>query len=248
MPPLVTGANACLFLVLLCALIGGEVVEDGREGFDRAVTLAVTGQANPPVTRAMRLITELGSTAVAAPLTLLVVARLWCRRQGRAAAAVAVAWIGGQVLGALLKVAFQRPRPDLSPYLETASGYSFPSAHTTTTVVTYGLLAALVAWRLRGGMRLVPPLVAAGLVAAVGFSRIYLGVHYPTDVLGGIFVGGAWLLAALLALRHLGNLGPDPARNPRGQAAGEAGGEAARAAPSVRRLPRAARLRGGAWT
>jgi undecaprenyl-diphosphatase len=211
---LAVGALACLFLVLSFVVLGVEVVEDRRDGFDRAVSLAVNERARPWLTEAVQTVTHLGATNVAAPLCLAMIAWLAARRRGSAALLVAAVWPGAQVLGAVLKEGFQRARPDFFPHLAPSSGYAFPSGHTTTAVITYGLLAFLLARHLRGRARLVPPILAAVIAGAVGFSRVYLGVHYPTDVIGGVLLAGAWLIVALLALHRLDRPAPPTARAP----------------------------------
>jgi len=98
-------------------------------------------------------------------------------------------------LGQALKHIFARPRPDLLPWLTVTHGWSFPSGHTLNAVTLAGLLAWLIGRRL-GGWRRRAFAVSVGLWAVlVGLSRVYLGVHYPSDVLASLAVGGLYLLA-----------------------------------------------------
>ena len=106
-----------------------------------------------------------------------------------------VSTAGGMLLTTVLKYAFRRTRPeviDVAGY--TADSFSYPSGHATIAVGFYGALALILAYRLRGPARWA--VVAAGglLVILIGFSRLYLGVHYPTDVLAGFLAAPLWLV------------------------------------------------------
>jgi membrane-associated phospholipid phosphatase len=109
---------------------------------------------------------------------------------------ILISYGGAGVISDLLKLVFARPRPDLFPPVVTASGYSFPSGHTASAIAVYGLLAIFL-WRQE---RYVLAAFSGFWVTAVGFSRIYLGVHYPSDVLGALAVGALWVFA-VFALR-----------------------------------------------
>jgi undecaprenyl-diphosphatase len=104
-----------------------------------------------------------------------------------------------------LKGLYGRPRPDLVPHGAYVYSASFPSGHSTLSAATFLTLAALIASleSARGTKRMVFTL-AAMLILAIGFSRIYLGVHWPSDVLAGWCLGGAWALAAWMALLRFG--------------------------------------------
>jgi undecaprenyl-diphosphatase len=198
---LVIGAVASLVLVslfiVLGALVAGQVI-----AIDRAVSLTLHAFASPPLTAAMRLVTRLGEAIVGVPLLVLLAARLWGQRRPGLAVLIVVSWLGGWAIDALAKLVFARARPTLFEWLTTAPGYSFPSGHTLSAVVTFGLLAYLAG---RERTRRQRTALAAGAVAImllVALSRIYLGVHYFTDVLGSFLVGSAWLLATVVVLRH----------------------------------------------
>jgi membrane-associated phospholipid phosphatase len=162
--------------------------------FDSLVRGTVHSWASPPLTRAMRLATFLGSAFVLVPLGLL--AAWWLVHTGRRHAAwlFALAVLGGEVLENLLKLFFRRPRPVPFFGYPEPSTYSFPSGHATLSFCFYGVLAVILAARLRSPARKAALLVSAGLLAlAIGLSRIYLGVHYPSDVLGGFAAAAIWL-------------------------------------------------------
>ncbi len=194
------GTASCLLSILLFVALGDVVVEEGRDGLDQSLSGVISTSAGPGLTEAMQLVTYLGSTYATAVLCLVAAGWLFARRRRAAAILVPVAWAGGQLLGAVLKAGFQRDRPVILPPWDRPEGYSFPSGHTFTAVITYGLLAALLVECLRGRGRLLPPVIACAIVVAVGFSRIVLGAHFPADVLGGLLAGGAWLSASLVVL------------------------------------------------
>ena len=195
-----------LAAVLLCAFAGlADNVIDNREfAFDLPVTRAVHHLSSPWRTTVMQATTAtasvLGTTALA-----LVLCIYWWRSVERRTDAVtlAVTLAGSAALGQALKSVFARPRPHLFIWLTTAGGWSFPSGHTLNAVVLAGLLAWLVGRRLNGWRRVSFCGVAVLWAVLVGLSRVYLGVHYPSDVLASLAVGGLCLLAALGAHRAI---------------------------------------------
>lgn len=156
------------------------------------------------VQEAARDITALGGYTV---LTLLVAAVLGHQLIGRhyhAALLVLAATVGGTLLSVLLKDLYARPRPDLVPHLTRVSTSSFPSGHAMLSAVVYLTLGALVARLVAGWWAKVYFVgVAALLALLVGASRVYLGVHYPTDVAAGWAAGVGWAVLCWLAARYL---------------------------------------------
>lgn len=162
--------------------------------FDSFVRGTVHSWASPPLTRAMRLASFLGSGFVLVPLGVL--ALWWLVRTGRKHAAwlFVLAVLGGEVLENLLKLFFRRPRPEPFFGYPAPSTYSFPSGHATLSFCFYGVLAVILTARLPSRSARAALLLAAGVLAlAIGVSRIYLGVHYPSDVLGGYAAAAIWL-------------------------------------------------------
>lgn len=164
-------------------------------GVDGAAISAVTAHRPARLTSVVRVVTDAGSPAAMTTLAvLLIVVLLLCRRWTTAAWVAVTAIVGG-ALSPLLKAAFHRPRP-VGERLSAANGWSFPSGHTLGTTVVVGLLTLVLTRELcRTGHRLGARLSAAAAVlvaALVGFSRVWLGVHWPTDVLA------SWLLGALV--------------------------------------------------
>jgi undecaprenyl-diphosphatase len=152
----------------------------------------------------MRDLTSLGSGPVLALFVLAVAGSLVVRRQLHALALLLVATVGGEGLNLALKDLFDRPRPDIALHLAPVDSPSFPSGHAMESAVIYFTLAALLA-------RLVEPrrlkLYFLGLAAVfslvVGLSRVYLGVHYPSDVLAGWTAGLAWALLCWTVASYL---------------------------------------------
>jgi undecaprenyl-diphosphatase len=155
----------------------------------------------------MRDVTAFGGTGPLSFITLAGVLYLLLRRRLRTALFLFVAISGGQLLSSLLKLGFDRPRPDLVPHGAHVYTASFPSGHAMMTAVVYLTLAALLARsESRPRIKTYLLLLAACVTLAVGISRVYLGVHWPSDVLGGWMIGsawaaGCWTLAVLLQRR-----------------------------------------------
>jgi len=173
---------------------------------DTAVLLAFREAGNPGdpigprwVEEAVRDLTSLGSMSVLVFLVLSVVGYLLLGRRVATALFVLAAVGGGQVLSSLLKLGIERPRPELVPHMAEVFTPSFPSGHAMLSAVTYLTLGALAA-RVASGRATKIYLMAIALLASfiVGASRVYLGVHWPSDVLAGWCIGAAWAMACWL--------------------------------------------------
>ena len=186
---LATAAAAAIFFSWLAyAVTDGSLAQ-----FDLAVRGTIHSWASPWLTRAMRGITQLGSPTFVILLGLIVAWRLARLRRLRAATIVAVAALGAEAFDQILKWIFHRPRPEAFFGLSPGS-YSFPSGHSVESCCFYGVLAALIAAQAPRKWQYVGIWVTAALITlAVGCSRIYLGVHYPTDVLGGYAAAVVWV-------------------------------------------------------
>lgn len=187
------GAVALLAVVLF-GWLAQMVARVPADSFDLAVRDIVHAWASPPLTFVMRGITLLGSTIVLIPLGTFLAWRLVAARRRKAAVLLILAVLGGEAIDQGLKLLFARPRPDAFFGLPQPETYSFPSGHSMASACFYGALAMIAASQARSRSRRFAIWVGAVvLIAAVGFSRIYLGVHYPTDVLGGYLAAAAWL-------------------------------------------------------
>jgi undecaprenyl-diphosphatase len=160
-------------------------------------------------------LTWLGSSVVLVPLLLAGTAILIARRRLRAAVYLWVTYLGGVVLYQVAKQVVNRPRPPAAELIGPAGGMAYPSGHSTQAITVWGMLAVVLLAGRSGRVRAALLSAAAAVVALVGASRIYLGAHWLTDVLGGYALGGAWLALVLaLYLRR----GTDLTAPPRGAA------------------------------
>lgn len=205
------------------AALAAEMLEGDLHAFDETLLMALRRAGDPArpiggphLELVMRDITALGGITVLTLVTISAMVYLVLRRQRASALFLAVAVLGGQVLSRIAKAGFARPRPDLVPHGADVTSASFPSGHSMMAAVTYLTLAVMLArqepaWPIRAFF----VVVAALLAISVGLSRVYLGVHWPSDVLAGWALGAAWALLVWLVARWMGRRGgiePDRAR------------------------------------
>lgn len=183
-------------MALSAALLGWvalEVMRGAATGFDQAVRVAVHSWAAPALTRAMEAVTQLGSSLSLVALGAVAILSLAMRGRRRAAALLAICAFGGEAWDEALKLVFRRPRP-VPFYGHAPWTYSFPSGHTVASCCFYCALAAILAAGLTSfACKAAVWVAAVAITLAVGLSRIYLGVHYPTDVIGGYLAAIFWL-------------------------------------------------------
>lgn len=206
--------------LLVFAEFVDRVVEGDTRAFDESVLLAFRDPNNPShsigpawLQIMFRDITPLGGYAVVLLISLAVIGYLLMDGKRGAALWVLVSVSGGAVISNLLKLAIERPRPDLVARLVEVNTSSFPSGHATLAAVTYLTLGALLS-RVEAQRRakVYVLTVAVVLTVLIGVSRIYLGVHWPTDVLAGWCVGAAWAMLCwriALALQRSGKVESD---------------------------------------
>lgn len=197
--PLVSMAACGLFAWAFIAL-AGEVLEGETHAFDSVVLLALRNPQNlaDPIgpgwlEESARDFTGLGGYAILTLLTVATVAYLLMAGKRAAALLVLASVVGGALLSAGLKLGFERPRPDLVPHATRVYTASFPSGHAMLSAITYLTLGALLA-RVEESRRIKAFIMGLAIVLTllVGTSRVYLGVHWPSDVLAGWAVGAAW--------------------------------------------------------
>ncbi|MDQ0314116.1 phosphatase PAP2 family protein [Amorphus orientalis] len=218
---------AALFVVAAGLWGFAEIVDEVLEGesheFDEAIMLALRTAGDtadpigpPALEIAMRDITALGSFPVLFLIGAIAVGYLVVLRSYASALLVIVSLVGGSALNTVLKQAFARPRPDLVAHLVDVHTLSLPSGHAMLSTVTYLTIGALLA-RVQPNrlLKIYTVAVAVALALLVGISRVYLGVHWPTDVLSGWCLGAAWAMACWLVARFVGRLRSPSSAAPR---------------------------------
>lgn len=186
---LAAGLLLSIGVVVLFVEIVEEVVEGESRRFDETVLLWINAHFPAWLDGPMLFVTALGYYWVVLPLLGLAVYAFYRVGARISAALLLISTAGGLVLTMTLKSLLRRTRPELFDSGYTASWYSFPSGHATVAVGFYGTLALLVAWRLRGFWRWTVAASGLLLVLLIGFSRLYLGVHYPSDIAAGALLG-----------------------------------------------------------
>jgi len=206
---LTVGFFACALVVALFGVLADEVFEvHGENPVDRRITLAVRGLHEPGRDSLARTITALGNAQFLIPAALAAVAALWWKGRRVSGLLFAGSVLGGWLLETVLKISFHRTRPDLWPALVTEKTASFPSGHATMTTVFFGGIVALVFHLSRARWARVVAVVFGGaIVLAVGFSRIYLGAHWLTDVLAGYLVGLLWVVLCATGTEYFARRG-----------------------------------------
>ena len=191
--------------------LGSEVGEGELAAFDRGLLLALRQPGEPHIAagppwllECMRDVTALGGVTLLAFITVISVVALLVHRHNAQAVVLAVAIPLAQVSSDLFKTFYGRARPTFAVYGDLPISQSFPSGHSTVATATYFLLAVIVAsLETRLSVKVLAFAVAAFLSIMIGVSRVYLGVHWPSDVIAGWFLGAAWALAAALGLRTI---------------------------------------------
>ncbi len=185
-------------LIFLFALLTDEVFDKELVGIDNNLALWSYGLASPALTFFFTLITDIGSPVGIGVLTAITFGLLVWRKMYAFAWLAVLLVAGGAILDEILKLIFRRVRPELLLGGQHLTSYSFPSGHATGAICFFGFLIWL-SWKLltKPILNVVITLILVLMVLLIGFSRIYLGVHYPTDVLGGYLAGGSWLIINL---------------------------------------------------
>ncbi|MBV9388248.1 MAG: phosphatase PAP2 family protein [Chroococcidiopsidaceae cyanobacterium CP_BM_ER_R8_30] len=195
----VGGFLVAAFTVWLFAKIANEVLEKETQAFDRSTLLILRHLHTPLLNQVMIGVTALGQPSALLIVTLSLGIWLFLKRHRPEAIALAIGAVGSLGLNYLLKELFRRARPPIWEHVISVTQFSFPSGHAMMSLVVYGLSAYLLSnrfyrWRV--------PIFSFSilLILAIGFSRLYLGVHWPSDVAAGYAAGIAWLMACILEL------------------------------------------------
>jgi undecaprenyl-diphosphatase len=171
---------------------------------DEAVLLSLAEWRRPWLNRAMMDLSSLGSVTIIILISVAVFSVLWITRNRWGATKVAAAAGGAEIWLEIIKRIIERPRPTVVSHLVEVSGFSFPSGHALAVTATYATIAALACAYVRDRRaRTAIWLICTVVIAMVALSRIYLGVHYPSDVAGGAAMGLAWFYLIGYAWRRL---------------------------------------------
>jgi undecaprenyl-diphosphatase len=206
--PLYLGLLVIAALAGLFGIIADEMSEGETKAFDTAILMWFRDPANPAnpigppwLQEAVRDITSLGSFSILALILLLVVVALAMSGRRGTALFVAISVIGGEILSTIFKATFNRTRPEFVD-AERVLSASFPSGHAALSAVVYLTLGTILAGSTEKlSLRIFYIGTAVFLTLVVGLSRLYLGVHFPTDVIAGWALGIAWSLLAGVAFR-----------------------------------------------
>jgi undecaprenyl-diphosphatase len=189
-----------LLAIVLFGWALGELVRATMQSADLTAVRGLAGERTGTLTRFARAFSLIGSGSVVFPLALVFTLALWVAGRRRAAAVVGLATMGAIAIINVDKVLVDRPRPPVH-HLQSVGSASFPSGHASQATAVFGALALVFLATRRGrGTKLVTVTAAVLLVGGVAWSRIYLGVHYPSDVAAGILLAGMWIAVSGVAL------------------------------------------------
>lgn len=198
---LLSGAAIAVVFTWAFSEIAESVRAGATQSFDDAVMHWMAAHQVKGVQTAMLEITSLGTGTVVGMIVVVAGTFLWLNQHKHSAILLMAATGGGLVLDNLLKIGFNRPRPQIFKWGTYAVSSSFPSGHAMSSVIVYGTVAYLVARLQRNvGSRILTLCFAAFMIVAICSSRLYLGVHYPSDVLAGVVVGLAWAAFCMAVL------------------------------------------------
>jgi undecaprenyl-diphosphatase len=195
---LLTSLGISAGALILFGWLAEKVLRGDTTQFDAAIRTAVHDHATPLLTSIMQGFSFLGSVGWVVSFGAIVVIACFYFNRRRMAGFLAIAMVGASTLDSVLKLAFHRLRP-VAYYGVSPGSYSFPSGHALGSLCFYGILAAVLSDRVTSRrQKFFVWLIAALLVASIGFSRIYLGVHYPSDVIAGYLAGAVWVTAVTI--------------------------------------------------
>ena len=198
---LVSGAVIAIVFTWAFSEIAEKVRAGSTQGFDDAVMHWMGAHQVKGVQTAMLEITSLGTGTVVGMIVFIAGMFLWLNQHKHSAILLMAATVGGMILDNLLKIGFNRPRPQIFKWGTYAVSSSFPSGHAMSSVIVYGTVAYLAARLQRNvASRILTMSFAAFMILAICSSRLYLGVHYPSDVLAGVVIGLAWAAFCMAVL------------------------------------------------
>lgn len=196
----IVGLASCLLILFGLAKLVEEVLEREAFAFDTTFLLWLHKFANPNLDNFMLLITNLGNPNTVVIIAGITVLFLWWRRYREEAKFFVIVCLGALILNTGLKLFFSKPRPQLWHQLISEKSFSFPSGHALGSMVLYGFIAYELATHYPDFAKVIYSLTVI-LIAAIGISRLYLGVHWPTDIIAGYGVGFLWLMICITMLK-----------------------------------------------
>ncbi|HEY9660094.1 MAG TPA: phosphatase PAP2 family protein [Allocoleopsis sp.] len=205
MPYLLVSLLAGAIALAMGVFLARFLLWDWLLHLEESCLLILKAWANPTLDRYMTAITWLAQGEITIPILIAIGGILVYRNEVAATLVLAIGLSGSWLLNGIFKALFRRKRPDLWVSSKRPMDYSYPSGHAMSAISFYGLLAANLTHCLSIPLCITTSL-AASLTLGVGFSRVYLGVHWPTDVLSGWVAGGIWLVACLYGLAQVGGI------------------------------------------
>lgn len=201
---LAIGMAASLGLLAALSEFHEEITDPWLRGADDAITNYLHQRSSPFLTGLMFALTIMGTWEVMFAAVMMAFAWLFRRGNWREGLMLAIGVAGASLLTTLLKLLFQRPRPSPAWALAHETSFSFPSGHAVAACTFYGMLALLLLRNVRSWLgRVLISVTAVLLIVGTGASRVYLGVHFPSDVAAGFFVGLVWIATVVLAAAQL---------------------------------------------
>jgi len=204
---LIWGLSLSILLLALFARLSEDLLYHELGTFDRVVGEFIRGFASPPLTSVAMILTNLGSAYSEIGLMFVVGAFLLFRfKHTWETVLLVISLIGAWLLNTILKELFHRARPDIV-HLVQAGGYSYPSGHAMVATAFYGVIGYILWLNLRNRSK--PSwyivVITLALIIGIGISRIYLGVHFASDVIAGYAAGGVWAIACIVSLKEIRN-------------------------------------------
>ena len=195
-----------LFILTLFVFvyIADEIVIRNEARFDQTIVGAIAPYQSPGATTAMTTFTFFGSHFFFIPAYIILISILWFKREKRLALTVAAIGLTSTGILFLLKAIFQRARP-LDPLIQDVAGFSFPSGHSFSAFTFYGLIAYLL-WqtKISKAWKIVASILLFLFAFIIAFSRVYLRVHFPSDVIAGYCLSVVWLLLSFWVFKKTG--------------------------------------------
>lgn len=196
----IVGVVSCILIIYIVAQISEEVLEQEAFTFDKIILLWIHSFASPTLDRIMQTVTHLNDPHTAVVVVIVAMGLLLWRQYYQEAKIFAIDCAGGVILSYGLKSVFGKTRPDLWESAVKEVSFSYPSGHALGSTVLYGFLAYLLATRFPQWSWLIY-LLAVSAIGAIGLSRLYLGVHWPTDIIGGYGIGFLWVMLCITMLK-----------------------------------------------